>query len=54
MAMYWCFQLRHVARRVLYLDQIRHLEGFFDVQIRIEQYRSQLTSSRRPWRDLPM
>jgi len=36
MAMYWCFQLRHVARRVLYLDQIRHLEGFFDVQIRIE------------------
>jgi len=43
-----------VARRVLYLDQIRHLEGFFDVQWRIEQFRSQPTTNRRPWRDLPM
>jgi len=54
MAMYWCFRLPHVARRVLYLDQIRHLEGFFDVQFRIEQFRSQPTTNRRPWRDLPM
>jgi len=54
MAMYWCFRLAPVARRVLYLDLIRALEGFVETQFRIERFRAESQAGRRPWRSLPM
>ena len=54
MSMYWCFWLAPVARRVLYLDRIRPLERFFDVEREIARFRAEHPGHPRAWRDLPM
>jgi hypothetical protein len=54
MALYWCFRLGPVARRVLYLDGIRPLSTFFEVQHHIELFHAARRETHRPWRDLPM
>lgn len=54
MALYWCFQLQAVARRILYLPGIREMSGFMEVQNYIEQYRSVHCPNIRVWKDLPM
>jgi len=53
MAFYWCFRLAHVARRVLYLDQIRPLSGFVETEMRIRRVQAE-QQSLRVRRDLPM
>jgi hypothetical protein len=54
MAFYWCFRLAAVARRILYLDGIRPLSTYFEVQHHIELFHAGLRQTHRPWRDLPM
>jgi hypothetical protein len=53
MALYWCFRLDHIARRVLYLDGIREIEGYLELSNYIAGFQSRLPK-RRHWRDLPM
>jgi hypothetical protein len=53
MALAWCFQLRAVAQRILYLDAVKKSETFIDVDDAIENYR-RTCKSIRPWMDLPV
>jgi hypothetical protein len=53
MSMYWCFQLRNVARQNLYLDRIVETEGYLELSHTIERFRIEQAST-RPWRTLPM
>ncbi|HYT88350.1 MAG TPA: DUF1152 domain-containing protein [Gemmataceae bacterium] len=53
MGLYWCFQLRAVAQRILYLDAVKKSETFIDVDDAIENYRMTCKHI-RPWIDLPM
>jgi hypothetical protein len=53
MSLYWCFRLEQVARRILYLDAIRDLSGYVEVERAIVQ--SQVRTPRlRERRQLPM
>ena len=55
MAFYWCFRLRHVARRVLYLDErVREIAGYLEFQRHIDAFRQNRPEPVRVWRDLPM
>lgn len=47
MSMYWHFDLDAVARRSLFLDRIRDTRSIFDVQQRIDEYRSSLVTRSR-------
>jgi hypothetical protein len=53
MALYWCFQLRAVAERILYLDAVKKAETFVEVDVAIENYRMTCKNV-RPWLDLPV
>jgi len=46
MSIYWCFRLDAVVKRILYLDQIRELEGFVETQLAIEKFRVSLSEIR--------
>ena len=52
MALYWAFQLDHVARRNLYLDQIRGIPSRIELSLKIEQFQALLSKS-RPHRPIP-
>lgn len=52
MALYWSFQLEGVARRNLYLDQIRNTDSAEQVALTIEKFRDSLPST-RPWTTIP-
>jgi hypothetical protein len=52
MAFYWCFQLEQIARRVLYLPDIRDMEGFAQVEFYIRRFQQVLKL--RKARALPM
>ncbi len=53
MSLYWCFRLDPVARRILYLDEVRETQSYLDVTRAIERYRNR-HGIRRPRIDLPM
>jgi len=48
MSLYWCFRLDPVARRILYLDEVRETQSYLDVTRAIERYRNRHIS-KRPW-----
>ena len=39
MALYWCFRLGPVARRVLYLDDVKQTRGHWDLVQAIDAFR---------------
>jgi hypothetical protein len=53
MAIYWTFRLDAVARRILYLDRIRHIDSFVSAEMTIHRFRSGL-SQVRPYRPMPL
>lgn len=52
MALYWAFQLKHVARRNLYLDKIADTRTYAELSLAVETFRATL-SKIRPWKDIP-
>lgn len=48
MSLYWAFHLDHVARRNLYLDQIRGLPSRRELSLRIEQFQQTFLRPRKP------
>lgn len=52
MALFWAFQLEHVARRNLYLDQVTHTKSYGELSLAIETFRATLQKT-RAWRDIP-
>jgi hypothetical protein len=54
MAFYWCFRLGPVARRVLYLNGIRDLSGYMEVERYIDLFHLHQQGRRRKRRDIPL
>jgi len=54
MALYWCFRLDEVAKRVLYLESFRDAPNYIQAEMRIEKFRVTMSHAIRPWKDLPM
>src|SRR6266516_2165160 len=52
MGLYWSFHLDSVARRNLYLDQIRNTDTVGEVSLAIERFRESLSHT-RPWTTIP-
>lgn len=52
MSLYWAFRLEPVARRNLYLEQIRETQTYQELTLAIETFRA--LNDSRPWIDLPM
>jgi hypothetical protein len=52
MGLYWSFRLENVARRNLYLEQIRNTDTADEVAMIIEKFRDSLHST-RPWTSIP-
>lgn len=53
MTLYWCYQLRAVAQRILYLDRVRNVEGFLQAKVEIEAFRDLLPTI-KPYRAMPL
>lgn len=53
MGIYWAFTLEAVARRCLYLDDVRDTESYFDLSRAIEAYRDSLPA-KREWERIPL
>ena len=53
MALYWCFRLDAVARRVLYMEMLKATQTYIDVDDVIDAVRFSGLPI-RPRRDLPM
>jgi hypothetical protein len=53
MALYWCFRLKPVAARILYLDEMKKTERYLDVDEVIERFRLGC-GKLRTWMHLPM
>ena len=51
MPVYWTFRLEEVARRVLYLDEMKTTVGYGDVLRLVEAFRHRLEKI-RPWEDM--
>jgi hypothetical protein len=54
MGLYWAFRLGPVARRNLYLEQVRDLERFAEVSLAIARFRAGIQDRIKSWQDLPM
>jgi hypothetical protein len=52
MMLYWCFRLDPVARRVLYLEDLKQTETYADVEAVIGSFRA--GCSHRPWMSIPV
>ena len=52
MGLFWSFKLENVARRNLYLDQIRDTDTTEEVALAIEKFRDSLPKT-RPWTTIP-
>lgn len=46
MALYWCFQLGPVAHRILYLDEIKKTQSYWELLDVIDASRRQFASIR--------
>jgi hypothetical protein len=53
MSLYWCFQLEPVARRILYLEQMRETENYVDICVAIARFRT-MHRRLKEWVLLPM
>jgi hypothetical protein len=53
MAVYWCFRLGPVARRILYLDRVKATETRQEVGLAIEAFRARYEPI-RPWAEIPV
>ncbi len=53
MGMYWTFLLDGVARRCLYLDELRDTESYYELRGAIRAYRASLPSERE-WERIPL
>jgi hypothetical protein len=53
MALYWCFQLGPVARRILYLDALKQTEDYDEISVLITRFRAKQKNT-RPWVDMPV
>jgi hypothetical protein len=54
MTIYWCFQLEHIAKRNLYIDQIREEEHLGEITWKIEQFRDSLAKKIKQWQSIPL
>lgn len=54
MSFYWCFRLKQVAERILYLKELRETNSMRDIHNVINNFLSNLPGDGRPWTDLPM
>ena len=54
MSLYWCFRLEHVARRILYLESIRDIDGYVELVASINLAHAGHGAQQRPPRGLPM
>jgi hypothetical protein len=54
MSLYWCFDLSAVAKRNLYIDQVRQTASYWELTAKIERFRMELGDGVKPWKDLPM
>lgn len=54
MAFYWCFRLGPLARRVLYLDGMRDMCGYVEVERYIDQFHLHQQGRRRKRREIPL
>jgi hypothetical protein len=52
MAIYFAFRVDALARRILYLDQIRGIESFFQTELAIARFRASVPST--PMRAMPL
>jgi hypothetical protein len=52
MSLYWCFRLRAVAQRILYLDEVQQTFTYSDIARAIGAVRAR--QEPRPWQPLPM
>ncbi len=52
MALCWAFKLEAISSRLLYSDLVRETEGYFDLDLAIDRFRSGLEQV-RPWTDIP-
>lgn len=52
MSLFWAFEVQTVARRNLYLDQIRQTQTYAELSLAIESIHSQQPKL-RPWRTIP-
>lgn len=53
MSLYWAFQLGAVARRNLYLAEVKDTPNYSELSMAIESFRNRLEKI-KPWEDLPM
>jgi hypothetical protein len=53
MSLYWCFRLAPVARRILYLTEMKDTQTYLDVDDVIQSNRARQTAV-RPWVDIPV
>ncbi len=53
MSLYWAFKLEHVAKRILYTDQVRDTQTWTDMRAQIGGFRQSLTD-RREFEDIPV
>jgi hypothetical protein len=53
MTLYWCFRLEPLARRILYLEEIKQTESIEDVRRVIAEFRRRC-STIRPWQAIPV
>jgi len=51
MGIYWAFQLESVARRNLYLNQIKDTDSYGELTMAIEKFQGRLEKT-RPWKDI--
>ena len=54
MSLYWCFRLEQVARRILYLDGMRDLSAYAEVQQYIDLFHLHQQGRLRKRRDIPV
>lgn len=52
MSLFWAFTLQNVARRNLYLNEIRETDSYQQLSMAIERYRASLPKT-RPWVEIP-
>lgn len=46
MTFYWCFQLDSLARRIMYLDDIKQTDSYWEVMLAVDRFRSRCTALR--------
>jgi hypothetical protein len=53
MGLYWAFRLEGIAKRNLYLEQIRNTQTYWELRSAIEVFRANHTSI-KPWKGIPL